>query len=48
MNLLDSELVVGRMRQEGYELTNDINLADAILYNTCSVRQHAAGELMNL
>ena len=34
MNMLDSELVVGRLRQEGYELTDDINLADTILYNT--------------
>jgi tRNA-2-methylthio-N6-dimethylallyladenosine synthase len=41
MNLLDSELVVGKLRGEGYELTDDINQADTILYNTCSVRQHA-------
>jgi tRNA-2-methylthio-N6-dimethylallyladenosine synthase len=41
MNVLDSELVVGQLRQEGYELTDDINQADTILYNTCSVRQHA-------
>jgi tRNA-2-methylthio-N6-dimethylallyladenosine synthase len=41
MNLLDSELVVGKLRSEGYELTDDINQADTILYNTCSVRQHA-------
>jgi tRNA-2-methylthio-N6-dimethylallyladenosine synthase len=41
MNLLDSELVVAKLRQEGYELTDDIKQADAILYNTCSVRQHA-------
>ena len=41
MNLLDSELVVGRLRADGYELTDDIDQADAILYNTCSVRQHA-------
>jgi tRNA-2-methylthio-N6-dimethylallyladenosine synthase len=41
MNLLDSELVVGKLRHEGYELTDDINQADTILYNTCSVRQHA-------
>jgi tRNA-2-methylthio-N6-dimethylallyladenosine synthase len=45
MNLLDSELVVGRLRQEGYELTDDINLADTILYNTCSVRQHAEDKI---
>lgn len=41
MNVLDSELVVGQLRREGYELTSDIDQADTILYNTCSVRQHA-------
>src|SRR3954451_3075823 len=41
MNVLDSELVVARLRDQGYELTEDIEAADAILYNTCSVRQHA-------
>src|SRR4051812_45635003 len=45
MNLLDSELVVGRLRNEGYELTDDINQADTILYNTCSVRQHAEDKI---
>ena len=41
MNVLDSELVVARLRKQGYELTDDIDQADTILYNTCSVRQHA-------
>ncbi len=41
MNVLDSELVVARLRDQGYELTTDIDQADAIFYNTCSVRQHA-------
>ncbi len=45
MNLLDSELVVGKLRNEGYELTNNIQEADAILYNTCSVRQHAEDKI---
>ena len=45
MNLLDSELVVAKLRQEGYELTDDIKQADAILYNTCSVRQHAEDKI---
>src|SRR3954452_25255528 len=45
MNVLDSELVVGRLRSEGYELTDDIDQADAILYNTCSVRQHAEDKI---
>jgi tRNA-2-methylthio-N6-dimethylallyladenosine synthase len=45
MNLLDSELVVAKLRHEGYELTDDIGQADAILYNTCSVRQHAEDKI---
>src|SRR3954462_217082 len=45
MNLLDSELVVGKLRSEGYELTDDLDQADTILYNTCSVRQHAEDKI---
>lgn len=45
MNMLDSELVVGQLRHAGYELTGDIRQADAILFNTCSVRQHAEDKI---
>ena len=41
MNVLDSEMVVASLRKRGYELTNKPAGADAILFNTCSVRQHA-------
>jgi tRNA-2-methylthio-N6-dimethylallyladenosine synthase len=41
MNMLDSELVVAALRKQGYELTGDITAADTILFNTCSVREHA-------
>lgn len=41
MNMLDSELVVAALRQSGYELTNDPKSADTVLFNTCSVREHA-------
>ncbi len=41
MNVLDSELVVGSLRRQGYELTHEPTDADVILFNTCSVRQHA-------
>lgn len=41
MNMLDSELVVAALRQEGYELTGDVREADTVLFNTCSVREHA-------
>jgi len=41
MNVLDSELVVGSLRRQGYELVHEPTAADVILFNTCSVRQHA-------
>jgi tRNA-2-methylthio-N6-dimethylallyladenosine synthase len=45
MNMLDSELVVASLRKEGYELTASKTEADAILFNTCSVRQHAEDKI---
>jgi len=41
MNMLDSELVVAALRKRGYSLTSDVSEADTILFNTCSVREHA-------
>ena len=41
MNVLDSEMVVASLRRHGYELTDDLLRADTILFNTCSVREHA-------
>src|SRR4051794_1085974 len=41
MNVLDSELVLGQLRAQGYESTEDRDRADVIIYNTCSVREHA-------
>src|SRR3954467_14650290 len=45
MNVLDSELVVGSLRRQGYSLTHEIRDADLILFNTCSVRQHAEDKI---
>jgi tRNA-2-methylthio-N6-dimethylallyladenosine synthase len=45
MNVLDSELVVGSLRRHGYEVTHAIDDADVILFNTCSVRQHAEDKI---
>src|SRR3954454_3262172 len=41
MNVLDSELVLGQLRAQGYESAEDRDAADVIIYNTCSVREHA-------
>jgi tRNA-2-methylthio-N6-dimethylallyladenosine synthase len=45
MNVLDSELVVGTLRRQGYEITHDPHDADVIFFNTCSVRQHAEDKI---
>ncbi len=41
MNVLDSELVLGQLRAHGYEQVHEREQADVIIYNTCSVREHA-------
>jgi tRNA-2-methylthio-N6-dimethylallyladenosine synthase len=41
MNTADSEVVASVMQMAGYEPTADIDDADAILVNTCSVRDNA-------
>jgi tRNA-2-methylthio-N6-dimethylallyladenosine synthase len=41
MNVLDSELVLSQLRARGYEEALERDSADVILYNTCSVREHA-------
>ncbi|HEV3138724.1 MAG TPA: tRNA (N6-isopentenyl adenosine(37)-C2)-methylthiotransferase MiaB [Pirellulales bacterium] len=45
MNMLDSELVVASLRKAGYELVDAPAKADTILFNTCSVRQHAEDKI---
>src|SRR5688500_12038947 len=45
MNMLDSELVVASLRKQGYELVTTPAEADTILFNTCSVRQHAEDKI---
>jgi len=41
MNVRDSEVICGLLKNEGYEFTEEANTADIVLFNTCSVRQHA-------
>ena len=41
MNERDSEGVKGLLLERGYGFTEDAEDAEVILYNTCSVRQHA-------
>lgn len=41
MNVADSEVMAGVVRDSGYSLTEDIRRADVILVNTCAIREHA-------
>ncbi len=47
MNVLDSELVLGQLRARGYEATDDMAAADVVLFNTCSVRDHAEQKVLS-
>lgn len=41
MNVADSEVVASIMQMDGFELTENINEANAVFVNTCSVRDNA-------
>jgi len=41
MNVRDSEVVAGLLRQAGYCFVDAPEKADVVIFNTCSVRQHA-------
>lgn len=41
MNFSDSEIVASILRKEGFDTTSDINQADLVFLNTCSIREKA-------
>src|SRR5688572_16070677 len=45
MNFHDSERMAGLLNQAGYEPTTDVEDADVIVINTCSVRERAEEKL---
>lgn len=47
MNFHDSERMAGLLEQAGYEPTDEIDDADVILVNTCSVRERAEEKLFS-
>ncbi len=46
-NLVDSEVMMGQLKQHGYELTTDREAADVIVVNTCGFIQSAKEESIN-
>lgn len=47
MNVADSEVVVAVMDMAGYELTDSLENADAVLLNTCSIRDNAEQKIIS-
>lgn len=45
MNVADSEVVASVMQMAGYETTEEIDEADAVFLNTCSVRENAENKI---
>ena len=41
MNYSDSEIVSSILSKEGFDTTSDLNIADVIFLNTCSIREKA-------
>ncbi len=46
MNVADSEVVASVMQMAGYELADDVTDADAVLLNTCSIRDNAEQKIV--
>lgn len=47
MNFSDSEIVASVMREAGFATTSDVNDADLIFLNTCSIRENAEQKVRN-
>lgn len=47
MNKYDSLLAEGRFRSRGYRVVDAMDEADVVLFNTCSVREHAEERAMS-
>ncbi len=47
MNVADSEVVASVMQTVGYDLTDSLDDADAVLLNTCSIRDNAEQKILS-
>ncbi|MFA5093509.1 MAG: tRNA (N6-isopentenyl adenosine(37)-C2)-methylthiotransferase MiaB, partial [Candidatus Omnitrophota bacterium] len=48
MNVRDTEVICGLLKKSGYQICKDDIDADIIIFNTCSVRQHAEDRVWSL
>ncbi|KAA6329887.1 tRNA-2-methylthio-N(6)-dimethylallyladenosine synthase, partial [termite gut metagenome] len=47
MNVADSEIIASVMQMAGYSTVDEIEKADALFMNTCSVRDNAEQKILN-
>lgn len=47
MNFSDSEIVASIMKENGFDTTSDVKLADVVFLNTCSIREKAEQTVRN-
>ncbi len=47
MNVRDTSAILGVLKQEGYEMTDNIDEADVIIINTCAVREKAEQKVLS-
>ena len=47
MNVADSEVIASVMKMAGYDVTEQLDEADAVFFNTCSVRDNAEQKIYN-
>lgn len=47
MNVADSEVIASVMQMAGYEPCTDIDMADAVILNTCSIRDNAEQKIVH-
>lgn len=47
MNVADSEVVASVMATVGYDMTDNLDEADAVLLNTCSIRDNAEQKILS-
>ena len=48
MNVHDSEYISGIMEDVGYEKTDDMNMANVIIVNTCAIRENAHNKVSGM
>ena len=48
MNVRDSEVICGLLKKAGYQICASDKEADVVIFNTCSVRQHAEDRVWSL